>query len=191
MEHITDTQIEQSQPTAVTLGNFDGLHQGHRSLIKLTKQFAEEEGLKSVVFTFSPHPMFVFQRKEDFALIVDPTEKKFQMEQMGIDIYIEYPFDVTFAAMDPEEFAVKLIFEKLKCQVLVVGEDYHFGRGAAGNYEMLKRLGAERGIMVIGVPKVLHGDERVSSSRIRKCLLEKDLEEANQMPVQSWQHLAA
>ena len=65
MEHITDTRIEQSEPTAVTLGNFDGLHQGHRSLINLTKQFAEEEGLKSVVFTFSPHPMFVFQRKED------------------------------------------------------------------------------------------------------------------------------
>ena len=181
MEHITDTRIEQSEPTAVTLGNFDGLHQGHRSLINLTKQFAEEEGLKSVVFTFSPHPMFVFQRKEDFALIVDPSEKKFQMEQMGIDIYIEYPFDMNFAAMDPEDFAVKLIFEKLKCQVLVVGEDYRFGKGAAGNYEMLKRLGAERGIKVIGVPKVLHGDERVSSSRIRRCLLEKNLEEANRM----------
>ena len=178
MEHITDTRIEQSEPTAVTLGNFDGLHQGHRSLINLTKQFAEEEGLKSVVFTFSPHPMFVFQRKEDFALIVDPSEKKFQMEQMGIDIYIEYPFDMNFAAMDPEDFAVKLIFEKLKCQVLVVGEDYRFGKGAAGNYEMLKRLGAERGIKVIGVPKVLHGDERVSSSRIRRCLLEKNLEES-------------
>ena len=181
MEHITDTRIEQSEPTAVTLGNFDGLHQGHRSLINLTKQFAEEEGLKSVVFTFSPHPMFVFQRKEDFALIVDPSEKKFQMEQMGIDIYIEYPFDMNFAAMDPEDFAVKLIFEKLKCQVLVVGEDYRFGKGAAGNYEMLKRLGAERGIKVIGVPKVLHGDERVSSSRIRRRLLEKNLEEANRM----------
>ena len=180
MEHITDTRIEQSEPTAVTLGNFDGLHQGHRSLINLTKQFAEEEGLKSVVFTFSPHPMFVFQRKEDFALIVDPSEKKFQMEQMGIDIYIEYPFDMNFAAMDPEDFAVKLIFEKLKCQVLVVGEDYRFGKGAAGNYEMLKRLGAERGIKVIGVPKVLHGDERVSSSRIRRCLLEKNLEETEE-----------
>ena len=54
MEHITDTYIEQERPTAVTLGNFDGLHLGHRSLIKLTKQFAEEEGLKSVVFSFLP-----------------------------------------------------------------------------------------------------------------------------------------
>ena len=118
-----------------------------------------------MVFTFSPHPMFVFQRKEDFALIVDPSEKKFQMEQMGIDIYIEYPFDMNFAAMDPEDFAVKLIFEKLKCQVLVVGEDYRFGKGAAGNYEMLKRLGAERGIKVIGVPKVLQVPSGKESGR--------------------------
>ena len=181
MEHITDTRIEQSQPTAVTLGNFDGLHLGHRSLINLTKQFAEEQGLKSVVFTFSPHPMLVFKKKDDFALIMAPDEKKFQMEQMGVDAYIEYPFDAEFAAMSPEDFAVKLIFEKLNCQVLVVGEDYHFGKGAAGNYEMLKELGAERGIMVIGVPKVLHEEERVSSSRIRRCLVQKDLEEANQM----------
>ena len=181
MEHITDTRIEQSQPTAVTLGNFDGLHLGHRSLINLTKQFAEEQGLKSVVFTFSPHPMLVFKKKDDFALIMAPDEKKFQMEQMGVDTYIEYPFDAEFAAMSPEDFAIKLIFEKLNCQVLVVGEDYHFGKGAAGNYEMLKELGAERGIMVIGVPKVLHDEERVSSSRIRKCLIEHDLEDANQM----------
>jgi riboflavin kinase/FMN adenylyltransferase len=181
MEHITDTRIEQSQPTALTLGNFDGLHLGHRSLINLTKQFAEEQGLKSVVFTFSPHPMLVFKKKDDFALIMAPDEKKFQMEQMGVDAYIEYPFDAEFAAMSPEDFAIKLIFEKLNCQVLVVGEDYHFGKGAAGNYEMLKELGAERGIMVIGVPKVLHEEERVSSSRIRKCLIEKDLEDANKM----------
>lgn len=181
MEHITDTRIEQDRPTAVTLGNFDGLHLGHRSLINLTKQFAEEEGLKSIVFSFSPHPMLVFKKKEDFALIVDPAEKKFQMEQMGIDAYIEYPFDAEFASMSPEDFAIKLIFEKLKCRVLVVGENYHFGKGAAGNYEMLQKLGAERGIMVIAVPSVMFGEERVSSSRIRRCLIEKNLEEANQM----------
>ena len=72
MEHITDTHIEQDCPTAVTLGNFDGIHLGHRALIQLTKEFAAEENLKSVVFTFSPHPMFVFKKKEDFALVMAP-----------------------------------------------------------------------------------------------------------------------
>ena len=64
MEHITDTRIEQSEPTAVTLGNFDGLHQGHRSLINLTKQFAEEEGLKSVVLPSPPTRCLSFKEKK-------------------------------------------------------------------------------------------------------------------------------
>ncbi|MCQ4936953.1 MULTISPECIES: bifunctional riboflavin kinase/FAD synthetase [Anaerotignum] len=181
MEHITDTHIDQNQPTAVTLGNFDGLHLGHRALIKLTKQFAEEEGLKSVVFTFSPHPMLVFGKKDDFALIMAPSEKKFTMEQMGIDTYIEYPFDQTFAAMSAEDFAIKLIFERMQCRVLIVGENYHFGANRSGDYEMLQRLGEARGVKVIAVPSVLFEEERVSSSRIRKCLIQKDLEEANRM----------
>lgn len=181
MEHITDTHIEQERPTAVTLGNFDGLHLGHRALIKLTKQFAEDEGLKSVVFSFSPHPMLVFKKKEDFALIMAPSEKEFTIGQMGIDTYIEYPFDEEFASMSAEDFAVNLIFGKLKCRVLIVGENYRFGKGASGGYEMLQRLGEARGVKVIAVPSVLYGEERVSSSRIRQCLLEKDLEDANKM----------
>lgn len=181
MEHIIDSHIEQKYPTAVTIGNFDGLHLGHRALIKLTKQFAQEEGLRSVVFTFSPHPMLVFKKKEDFALIMDPGEKKFIMGEMGIDTYIEYPFNEEFAAMSAEDFAIKLIFKKLNCRVLIVGENYHFGSNRSGNYEMLQRMGEERGVKVIAVPSVMFEDERVSSSRIRKCLIGKDLEAANRM----------
>lgn len=181
MEHITDTQIEQDRPTAVTLGNFDGLHLGHRALINLTKEFAKEENLKSIAFTFSPHPKFVFKQKNDFALIMAPSEKKFTMEQMGVDTYIEYPFTKKFAEMQPEDFAVKLIFEKLQCKVLIVGENYKFGYKQGGDYQLLKKLGEERDIKVIYVPSVLFGDDRVSSTRIRQCLREKDLETANRM----------
>ena len=186
MEHITDVHIEQECPTAVTLGNFDGLHMGHRALVRLTKQFAQEEGLRSVVFTFSPHPMLVFRKKEDFALIMAPSEKKFTMEQIGIDVYVEYPFDEDFAGMPAEDFAMKVIFEKLKCRVLIVGENYHFGANRSGNYEMLQRLGQERGVKVIAVPSVLYENERVSSSRIRQCLIEKDLDDANAMLVEPY-----
>ena len=120
MEHITDGQVDRSRPTAITLGNFDGLHLGHRALIQLTKEFAAEENRESVVFYFSPHPMLVFKKKEDFALIMAPSEKLFTMEQMGVDTYIEYPFDVEFASMSAYDFAVKLLFERMKCKVLVV-----------------------------------------------------------------------
>lgn len=181
MEHITNKQVTRNRPTAITLGNFDGLHQGHRALIHLTKQFALEEGLESVVFSFSPHPRFVFQKEEDLALIMAPSEKKFTMEQMGVDTYIEYPFDKEFAATSAEDFAVKLLFEQMKCQVLVVGEDYHFGSHRSGNYEMLRRLGEKRGVKVIAVPSVRYENERVSSTRIRRCLIDQKLEDANIM----------
>ena len=125
--------------------------------------------------------MLVFKKKEDFALIMAPSEKLFTMEQMGVDTYIEYPFDVEFASMSAYDFAVKLLFERMKCKVLVVGENYHFGSNRAGNYEMLRRLGEEHGVKVIAVPSVQYEGERVSSSRIRQCLIDKDLESANTM----------
>ncbi|WP_317854193.1 bifunctional riboflavin kinase/FAD synthetase [Chakrabartyella piscis] len=181
MEHITTTQIQQTNPSAVTLGNFDGLHLGHRALVGLTKEFAKDENLQSVVFTFSPHPMLVFGKKEDFALIMSPEEKKFTMERMGVDVYIEYPFDAEFASMSAEDFAIKLIFEQLNCKVLIVGENYHFGAKRSGNYEMLKQMGEAYGVKVIAVPSVMYKENRVSSSRIRRHLVAKDLEFSNQM----------
>ncbi len=181
MEHIKGLSIEQNRPTAVTLGNFDGVHMGHRRLIQLTKEYAEKENLKSVVFTFWPHPMFIFQNKEHSALIMAPEEKKYAMEQMGIDLYIEYPFTKEFASMSPEDFANDLIFDKMNCKVLVVGENYHFGHRHAGDYKLLMELGKKRGVKVIYVPSVMYGEERVSSTRIRNCLVERDIDMANRL----------
>lgn len=181
MEHISGYQVEQKQPTAVTLGNFDGIHQGHRELIRMTKEYAKKENLRSVVFTFLPHPMFVFKNRDLSALIMAPEEKLYAMEKMGIDLYIEYPFSKEFAAMAPEDFANKLIFDQLKCKVLIVGENYKFGYKQKGNYKLLKRLGAERGIKVIQVPSVLFDGARISSTRIRECLVKKDIEKANRL----------
>lgn len=76
MEHITDCKIEQDRPTAVTIGNFDGVHMGHRKLIETTKEYAGRENLKSIVLTFKPHPMFIFGNRENNALIMSPEEKE-------------------------------------------------------------------------------------------------------------------
>lgn len=181
MEHIKDYNIDLSSPTAVTIGNFDGLHRGHRELVALTKELAEKEGLKSVVFTFSPHPMFVFKNREHSALIMSPDEKEYIIRGMGVDVYIEYPFDLDFAAMEPERFAEDIIFDKLNCKVLVVGENYKFGARQAGNYDLLKKLGEKRGIKVTYVPSVTYDNKRVSSTRIRKCLVDNDVDMANRL----------
>ena len=107
MEHITDGQVDRSRPTAITLGNFDGLHLGHRALIQLTKEFAAEENLESVVFSFSPHPMLVFKKKEDFALIMAPSEKLFTMEQMGVDTRVGEIIPLSYCGSVPETYPDK------------------------------------------------------------------------------------
>jgi riboflavin biosynthesis protein ribF len=186
MEHITNGKIEQNCPTAVTLGNFDGVHMGHRKLIETAKEYAEKENLKSVVFTFKPHPMFIFGNRENNALIMSPDEKKIAVEKMGVDTYIEYPFDREFASMSPEDFAIKIVFEKLKCKVLVVGYDYRFGKMNKGDYKLLESLGKQYGVKTVFIPNVIYEGERVSSTRIRDRLVNKDVDGANRMLTQPY-----
>ncbi len=181
MEHITTTKIQMNQDTAITLGNFDGLHMGHRRLISTMQQKAAQQGLLSVVFSFYPHPMFLFGNRDHQALIMSPEEKKRTMEQMGVDCYVEYPFTKEFAAMAPEDFAVQLIFQAMRCKVLVVGENYRFGKNHAGNVALLQQLGDKHGVEVICIPPVMAQGERVSSTRVRKALVEKDLDLVNEL----------
>ena len=181
MEHITNQEISQNRPTAVTLGNFDGIHLGHRALIDITKRSAQKYNLKSVVFSFSPHPMFLFGNRKNLALILSIDEKKQLLEELGIDIYVEYPFTSDFASTDPEDFAADIVVEKMKCRVLVVGYDYRFGKGARGEYELLKSVGQRYGAQVIRVPSVDLYGERVSSTRIREALVNHDIKLANDL----------
>jgi len=181
MEHITNTNIKQSVPTAVTLGNFDGVHMGHRSLINLMKSKAKEQNLKTIVFSFYPHPMFLFGTNSDSrALIMGYEEKKMMIEDMGVDAYVEYPFTKDFASLSPEAFA-RLIFEELNCKVLIVGFNYHFGKMAKGNGDLLKEIGKEYGVEVICVPSVNCLEERVSSTRIRKAITSADIALADKL----------
>ena len=181
MEHITSTDIDQTVDTVVTIGNFDGVHMGHRKLIETAKEYAEKLSLKLVVLTFNPHPMFVFGDRKNAALIMSPEEKCITMEKMGVDTYIEYPFDREFASMSPEDFAIKLLFERLRSKVVVVGYDYHFGSKQKGDDKLLEKLGKEYGVKTVFIPKVIYKGNRVSSTRIRECILNRDIDCADRL----------
>ena len=181
MKHITDNRFRAQRPTAVTIGNFDGLHQGHRALIHTMAQEAEALGLEKTVLTFSPHPVFLFHQHEISYLILSPREKAHMMEQLGVELYVEQPFDREFAAQTPEEFVDRLLVERLNAKVVVVGENYRFGRKQSGNAAILKELCQERGIQMIAVPAVTYEGERVSSTRVREALKESNLELANRL----------
>ncbi len=170
----TDFKIK--EPTAVTLGNFDGIHLGHQKLISTVKEYAKRDNLKSVVFSFYPHPVTVFKTKDNFSTMLDTREKKFVLNNMGVDVLVQYPFTLDFATLSPREFFDMLV-EKTNCRVLVVGENYFFGKDKAGNYRTLKEFGKEKGILVIAIPPIEVGGERVSSSRVRGLIRNANMSE--------------
>lgn len=169
----SDFQIKEN--TAVTIGNFDGIHLGHQKLIGTVLDFSKNYNLKSVMFSFNPHPVAFFDRKKDFKTMFSVDEKKFIAQRTGVDVLVQYPFDAEFASMDPKEF-IDLLIDKTNCRVLVVGENYCFGKDRVGNIDILKHLGNENGIHVIGIPRVKVKDVRVSSTRIRGLINYGDME---------------
>lgn len=175
MKVIDTTEFKIKEPSAVTLGNFDGIHLGHQELIRTVLDYSERFRLRSVVFSFSPHPVEFFGRQGEFKTMFSADEKKYIIESLGVDILVRYPFDGAFASMEPEKF-MDLLVAKTNCLVLVVGENYCFGHDRKGNIDTLKELGAERGVKVIGIPRVKIDDVRVSSTRIRGLIAEGNME---------------
>lgn len=108
MKVFEDKNIIQDRFTAVTLGNFDGIHLGHQKLISTVKKYSERDNLASVVFSFYPHPMALFKGDDNFYTILSPDEKKLVLEELDVDILVQYPFTKEFAEMRAEEFAERL-----------------------------------------------------------------------------------
>ncbi len=180
MQYINDYNINQTNHTAVAIGNFDGIHLGHQKLIENIKKISKKRGLASVVFSFCPHPITVLRDFKEPFYIMSSFEKRNFLSDMNIDLFVEYPFTKQFAVIKPEDFVREILYKQLNCKVLVVGEDYKFGENRAGSFELLKQLGTALGIEVIGVPKIFHHEVRVSSSKIRQCIINRDIELANQ-----------
>lgn len=176
MKVIECGQFKIEEPSAVTIGNFDGIHLGHQELVKTVLEYSKIYSLKSVVFSFEPHPVEFFGKKGEFKTMFSVEEKKFVIENLGVDILIQYPFNTEFADLSPEEF-MDLLIEKTNCKVLVVGENYCFGKDRVGNIDTLKKLGKEKNIKVIGIPRVKIHNVRVSSTRIRGLINCGDMED--------------
>lgn len=176
MKVIECGQFKIEEPSAVTIGNFDGIHLGHQELVKTVLEYSKIYSLKSVVFSFEPHPVEFFGKKGEFKTMFSVEEKKFVIENLGVDILIQYPFNTEFADLSPEEF-MDLLIEKTNCKVLVVGENYCFGKDRVGNIDTLKRLGKVKNIKVIGIPRVKIHNVRVSSTRIRGLINCGDMED--------------
>ena len=165
--------------SAVACGFFDGLHIGPAAVIGRAVERAGEAGLTPGVFTFtihSGHPA----RKCDNCEIITETKKFHMLEKWGVRLLLSPDF-TDFSAMPPEEFVDEVLVRRLGAAVVCCGDDFRFGRDAAGDVPMLKTLCAARGVEVDVVPAVLWGGERVSSTRIRRLLGEGEVETAGEL----------
>lgn len=169
LRHING-QSQKLLGSVVTLGNFDGIHLGHRALISGAVTDAKRIGVPSVVLTFEPHPIKVLAPERAPKLILAHKDKIQLLQNFGVDIVAVQQFDLPFSKLSAEEFVRDLLVGQLKVKKLWVGKDLRFGQGRKGKVDDLMRWGEDFGFEVAAVDPIIVGGERVSSSRIRDLI---------------------
>ena len=171
------SELEESTPTSIAIGNFDGVHLGHQALIKKCLENAEKHRLKPLVLTFYPHPMKVLGKKE--RLILTPLEEKVRLIRLyGIEHVIVLQFSRELSLMEPEEFIEEVLVKRLKCKALTVGENFRFGRDRKGDTETLDSASKTWNFLFTPVSQVVLDGIPVSSTRIRRLIREGRVERA-------------
>lgn len=170
-------QVEEDLANVVlTVGSFDGIHLGHQRILDEITTTAKRLKGTPAVLTMRPHPR-QFLSPDHAPNLLTAEKKKFELlEQAGIEALFILPFNDLTADMDPEDFVRDIVRGRCKSVAVVVGHDCRFGRGARGNFELLKRLGPEYGFEVAQVPPLVINAERVSSTLIRERILQGDLD---------------
>ena len=174
MIYYTGTREISLRSTAVALGKFDGLHKGHQILFNKLQQY-KAMGYQTVIFTFDFHPMNLLSGKKQ-RLIYTKEERRQIIEEMNIDVLIEFPFTMETAHMLPEDFVKNVLVEKLGAEVIVVGDDFHFGYQRAGDVAFLKTCEARYGFKVDNCEKLCIGDREISATMARDYVVEGDME---------------
>ena len=164
---------------SVAMGNFDGLHLGHKSVINLAKP--KTKSGKFGIITFEPHPReFFFPGQNSFRLMTAPS-KKIGLERLGLDYLIEIPFTQEISKLTSKLFVEEILFEYFGLNHIVVGEDFKFGHNRKGTAQMLKELGASFGVAVTIAPLIKSKNLEISSTAIRKALASGEPEQAAKM----------
>ena len=165
---LSDTR-ELKNPVA-TIGNFDGVHIGHRQIFQKLKKAAKDLDGVSVVITFFPHPLKVLPSGEKLSLISTYEEKELLLEASGVDYLVVIPFTEHFAALSAREFVGEVLVRKIGIKKLIIGYDYAFGRNREGNIGLLRQLGKEYGFTVEVLEPIWDGKTIFSSTNIRKMI---------------------
>lgn len=165
-------------PVVVAIGIFDGVHVGHQRIISEAVSEARGQGLKSVVLTFDPHPLYVLSPGNEPTLLTSPEEKARLVRSLGVDRLFSLRFTAELANMTPEQFVERVLVERLRVKTVTIGFNFSFGRNAIGNAGTLLELGAKWGFGVKVVEPVKVDGVNVSSTLIRALISKGNVEDA-------------
>ncbi|MDZ4164315.1 MAG: bifunctional riboflavin kinase/FAD synthetase [Smithellaceae bacterium] len=160
----------------ITIGNFDGIHQGHRRLLNHLAEEARREGTTAIVITFDPHPkMLIYPEKRPFYLLTTLAEKLTLLEDCGLDAVIVIPFSLAYARTTAHDFICNFLWGKLQIRGIIIGHDYTFGNRKEGNEALLLSYGGKLGFRVEVINAFSAGETIISSTRIRQAILKGDM----------------
>ncbi len=168
------------------LGNFDGIHLGHKEIIENVKKLAKKNKSYSGVIVFEPHPRKFFMKDKNNFYLSDIKTKKYLLESLGLDSCIVLEFNEKLAKQNPEKFVEEIIFKKIKPSHLIVGYDFRFGNKRSGNSDDLLRLCSKYNISVSIVDKQLKDGTVLSSSIVRDLIQEGDFKKAELLLGHKW-----
>jgi riboflavin kinase/FMN adenylyltransferase len=167
--------FESSKNTVVTIGTFDGVHKGHRHILKKVTAIAESKKLGSTVLTFFPHPRMVLQPGSNLKLINTIEERELLLAQSGIENLIIHPFSVEFSRTAAHEYVKNILVDQLKAKVVVIGYDHRFGRNRSASIEQLNEYAAAYDFEVIEISKEEVEEVAVSSTKVRDAITDGNM----------------
>jgi len=167
--------------SAVTIGNFDGLHLGHQAVLNQLRQRAEQKQLATTVMTFEPTPQEYFSPQTAPPRLQRLRDKLGMLRELDIDQVICLRFGKALSELSAEEFVRQILVDGLHVRYLVIGDDFRFGKGRSGDFSYLQACGEQYGFEVVSTETFLSSEQRVSSTRVRRALEEGDLETAGRL----------
>ena len=168
-----------SAPTALTIGNFDGVHRGHAALLERLVQSAEEKQLAPAVLTFEPHPREFFSPASAPARLSILREKLEFMADCGIATVMICRFNADFSRLAAEEFIDRILLARLRMQHLIIGDDFRFGQARRGDFALLEAVGHTRNFTVEAMSAICIDGNRISSSAVRDALAAGEMARAS------------
>lgn len=178
--HYSVLDFNQLKQTIITIGTFDGVHLGHQSILKKVVEAKENNTYESSLLTFFPHPRMVLQQDTSIKLLNTIDEKAELLDKFGIDNLIIHPFDAAFSNLSAEEFVKEILVDRLNIHKIIIGHDHRFGKNRTADISDLILFGKKYGFEVEQINAHEIDEIAISSTKIRKALMEGNIQLANQ-----------